>query len=86
MHVLACVLLRLALHNQMLLFMQLPRLFIYVRFACFSSGAAVCAQHMEFSPPDQGPMGVISLLASLGASLGPYVGSFFVLVAFPGLS
>ena len=47
-HVLPCLLLHLALRYAMLLLMQLPRFCSSLRLSSFPSGAAVCAQHMEF--------------------------------------
>ena len=63
-----CLLLQLVLHNAKLLLMQLPRFCFYLRLSSFPSGAAVCAQHMEFSGLDPKPKSPMAVLDSLGAS------------------
>ena len=76
------------IHNIMFLLMQYPRFCIYLRFAFFPSGAAVCAPHMEFSPVDPESMPVIAFGARFCAScwlifrslslLWPLLASFLV--------
>ena len=67
-HVLPCLLLHLTLRYAMLLLLQSPRFCIYLRLSSFPSGAAVCAQHVEFSHLDPPSNGVVAVFDSLGAS------------------
>ena len=70
----------------MLLIQQSPRFCISIRFFFFPSGAAVCAQHMEYGPVDRFPLSLAAYLTARGASLAPHVGSIFTVLAFPSLS